>query len=37
MPAMDAKELWSFFPEHGARLNRLAEMHRSMMADRKTK
>ncbi|MEW5931668.1 MAG: hypothetical protein AB1941_29720 [Gemmatimonadota bacterium] len=37
MPAMDAEELWSFFPEDGARLNRLAEMHRSMVADRKTK
>lgn len=36
MPGMDGEELWSFFPEHGARLNRLAEMHRSMMKDRKT-
>lgn len=35
MPGMDAEELWAFFPEHGARLNRLMEMHRSMMADMK--
>jgi len=37
MPEMDAEELWSFFPQHGARLNRLAQMHRSTMADRKKK
>ena len=35
MPEMGADELAGFMPGHEGRLNRLMEMHRSMMADMK--
>jgi hypothetical protein len=33
MPEMSASELQSFMPAHEGRLNRLSEMHRTMMAN----
>ncbi len=33
MPEMSASELRAFMPEHGARVMRLMDMHRSMMAN----
>lgn len=35
LPEMSAAELRSFMPAHGARVMRLMDMHRSMMADMK--
>ena len=35
MPEMSASELRAFMPRHGARVMRLTEMHRSMMANMK--